>query len=169
MNRCKRMGLPACVSAAMFLLALMALPPAAGSRGLGCVDVTEDQIKELFKQWNAALQAAPNPERVAALYAENAVLLPTVQNGPLTNRGAIKGYFAERFLPDKPSGTIDEPTRTIRIGCNVAFDVGLYTFTYKPPPPRPPKDPTKARYTYIYEYDGGRWLITHHHSSKQPE
>jgi hypothetical protein len=60
-------------------------------------------------------------------------------------------------------------TRTIRIGCNVAFDVGLYTFKYDPPPPRPPKKDTYARYTYVYEYVGGRWLIAHHHSSVQPQ
>jgi hypothetical protein len=51
----------------------------------------------------------------------------------------------------------------------VAFDAGLYTFTYDPPPERPRKEPTKARYTYVYEYDGVSWLIAHHHSSVRPK
>jgi uncharacterized protein (TIGR02246 family) len=160
MNRFKRMPLPAYASAAVFLLALVAWPPAAGSRGFGCVAVTEGEIAKLFEVWNDALKTL-NPDNVVKLYAQDAVLLPTVENGPLIGHAPIRGYFVH-FLENKPSGKIDE--RTIRIGCNVAFDAGLYTFTYGNQNP-----PTPARYTYIYEYDGGRWLIAHHHSSKRPK
>jgi uncharacterized protein (TIGR02246 family) len=160
MNRFKRMGLPAYASAAMILLALMAWPPAAGSRGLGCVAVMEAEIANLFVLWNDAVKTA-NPDKVVDLYAPDAILLPTVENGPLIGRAAIRGYFVH-FLASKPSGKIDE--RTIRIGCNAALDAGLYTFTYGNG-----GAPTPARYTYIYEYEGGRWLIAHHHSSKRPK
>jgi uncharacterized protein (TIGR02246 family) len=129
------------------------------------VAVTDADVEKLFVQWNDAVKTG-NPDTVVNLYAADAILLPTVENGPLIGRAAIRGYFVH-FLADKPSGKIDE--RTIRIGCNVAFDAGLYTFTYEPPPPKPPKDPTPARFTYIYEYEGGRWLIAHHHSSKRPK
>jgi uncharacterized protein (TIGR02246 family) len=155
----KRMGLPGYASAAVFLLALVAWPHAAGSKGLGCVAVTEGEIANLFVVWNDALKTTP--EKVTDLYAKDAVLLPTVENGPLIGHDAIRGYF-EHFLQNKPSGKIDK--RTIRIGCNVAFDAGLYTFTYGTGAP-----PTPARFTYIYEYDDGHWLIAHHHSSKQPK
>jgi uncharacterized protein (TIGR02246 family) len=154
MNRLKRIGLPA-----VFMLALAAWPSAAGSRGLGCVAVTEAEIANLFVVWNNALKTL-NPDVVVYQYAQDAVLLPTVENGPLIGRAAIRDYFVH-FLENKPSGKIDE--RTIRIGCNVAFDAGLYTFTYESIPP------TAARYTYIYEYDGVRWVIAHHHSSKRPK
>ena len=160
MNRIKRMGLSAYATAAVVLLALVAWPPAAGSRGLGCVAVTEAEIANLFVQWNDAVKTG-NPSAVVNLYASDAILLPTVENGPLIGHGAIRNYFVT-FLADEPSGKIDE--RTIRIGCNVALDAGLYTFTYGTP-----KEPTPARYTYVYEYDGGRWLIAHHHSSKRPK
>jgi uncharacterized protein (TIGR02246 family) len=160
MNRFKRMGLPAYASAAVILLALMAWPPAAGAKGLGCVAVTEAEIANLFVLWNDAVKTA-NPDKVVDLYAPDAILLPTVENGPLIGRAAIRGYFVH-FLASKPSGKIDE--RTIRIGCNAALDAGLYTFTYDNG-----NTPTPARFTYIYEYEGGRWLIAHHHSSKRPK
>jgi hypothetical protein len=32
-----------------------------------------------------------------------------------------------------------------------------------------PKEPTLARYTYVYEYVRDRWLIAQHHSSVRPE
>ncbi|MBV8823948.1 MAG: hypothetical protein JO220_03005 [Hyphomicrobiales bacterium] len=35
----------------------------------------------------------------------------------------------------------------IRIGCNTAFDAGLYTFHYRKVAP---KETTYARYTYVY-------------------
>jgi uncharacterized protein (TIGR02246 family) len=159
MYRFKRIGFSAYAFAAVFLLAIAGWPPAAGSKGLGCVPVTEDEIAKLFVNWNNALKTL-NPDEVVYLYAQDGILLPTVENGPLIGRAAIRGYFVH-FLEDKPSGEINE--RTIRIGCNVALDAGLYTFTYAA------KEPTKARYTYVYEYDGGRWLIAHHHSSKRPK
>jgi hypothetical protein len=105
---------------------------------LGCAVVTEDDIINLFVQWNAALKTTP--AEVAKLYAEDGILLPTVENGPLIGPVAIRGYFVD-FLKDKPSGEINE--RIIRIGCNVALDVGLYTFTYAPRPPDPLRTPRR--------------------------
>lgn len=159
MNRFERIS-RAGYASAVFLLALVVwAPPAESSKRLGCVDVTDTQVADLFVQWNDALKTL-NPDKVVDLYAQDAVLLPTVENGPLIGRAAIREYFVH-FLENKPTGKIDE--HTIRIGCNVAFDAGLYTFTFGTS-----GAVTPARYTYIYEYQEGRWLIVHHHSSKQP-
>jgi hypothetical protein len=40
----------------------------------------------------------------------------------------------------------------------------LDTFTYGTGAPA-----TAARYTYVYKYEGGGWLIAQHHSSVRPE
>ena len=66
------------------------------------------------------------------------------------------------FLENKPAGKID--SRTIEIGCNTAFDAGLYTFTFAKT-----GAPVKARYTYTYKWQNGQWLISSHHSSAMPE
>jgi uncharacterized protein (TIGR02246 family) len=150
-----------CVPVATIFLALTGWPSAGWSKELGCVAVTESRIADLFRVWNDALKTL-DPAKVAETYAEDASLLPTVENGPLVGRDAIRAYFVN-FLKKKPVGAIDGKG-IIRIGCNVAFDIGLYTFTYGTGDP-----PTAARYTFVYEYDGGRWLIVHHHSSKRPE
>jgi uncharacterized protein (TIGR02246 family) len=161
MKRFDRMVVRGYACAAVILLALTAWPSAGWSKELGCVPVTEAQIADLFLVWNAALRTL-DPDKVAETYTADASLLPTVENGPLVGRPAIRGYFVN-FLKKKPVGAINGKPN-IRIGCNVAFDAGLYTFTYGTGDP-----PTAARYTYVYEYDGGRWLIAHHHSSKRPE
>ena len=49
------------------------------------------------------------------------------------------------------------------VGCNIAQDVGTYTFTFKG------GRKVAARYTFLYEHTDGKWLIEHHHSSAMPE
>lgn len=128
-----------------------------------CTKTNEDEIKALFERWNAAL-ATLDPEEVSAEYAHDAILLPTLSDIPRTNHDEIKDYFVH-FLQKKPQGKIN--TRTIKIGCNIASDTGLYTFTIHE---KNGKTKTvQARYSFVYEYDDDQWLIEHHHSSLMPE
>jgi hypothetical protein len=91
-----------------------------------CTPITQQEVAALFDRWNASL-ATHDADKVTANYAPDAVLLATVSNQPRTNSAEIKDYF-EHFLKRDPQGAID--TRTIRIGCNEATDVGC--------PGRPP-------------------------------
>lgn len=124
-----------------------------------CAPATEPQIAALFDRWNDSLRTL-DPDKVAANYADDGVLLPTVSNKPRTTPAEIREYFV-KFLPAGPQGTIDR--RVIKLGCNVAQDVGTYTFKFKD------GATVHARYTYVYEYQRGQWLIAHHHSSVMPE
>ncbi|MCV2349790.1 SgcJ/EcaC family oxidoreductase [Paucibacter sp. Y2R2-4] len=134
-------------------------PSAAGLPTAQCARTDQAQIAALFDRWNNSL-ATLNPDKVVANYAADGVLLPTVSNQPRTNSAEIRDYFVH-FLEKKPQGKIDR--RVIKLGCNVAQDLGTYTFTFK--------DGSKvsARYTYVYEFVNGQWLIAHHHSSAMPE
>jgi uncharacterized protein (TIGR02246 family) len=125
-----------------------------------CKPTSEEKIAALFERWNDSLQTG-DPQKVVANYAEDAILLPTVSNQPKLTQGEREEYF-EKFLLDEPSGTID--LRRIYLGCNVAVDAGLYTFTFGRTGQVVP-----ARYTFTYRWDGEQWLITSHHSSVMPE
>ncbi|MGW0519237.1 SgcJ/EcaC family oxidoreductase [Crossiella sp. NPDC003009] len=118
------------------------------------------QIAGLFQQWNAAL-ATGDPEVVADLYLPDAALLPTLSNEVRINRAAIVDYF-KSFLAKGPSGRIISSNVNV-LDRDTAMDNGTYVFTFK--------DGTtaQARYTYVYEKVGGRWLIAAHHSSAMPE
>ncbi|HEY1361799.1 MAG TPA: SgcJ/EcaC family oxidoreductase [Xanthobacteraceae bacterium] len=129
-----------------------------------CAQATPAEIAALLDRWNASL-ATHDPEKVAANYAPDAVLLPTVSNRPRTDAAAIKEYFIH-FVDRNPRATVD--TRTIRIGCNTASDVGTYTFALSGQKPGT-TETVKARYSFVYEWHDGRWLIVHHHSSMMPE
>ena len=164
MKRFDRIVLRGFTAFVVTAFAVMACPSDGWSRPTRCATATPGQIAALFVRWNAALQTL-DPDKVVKTYAPDAILLPTVENGPLIGRDAIRGYFVH-FLERHPDGTIN--TRTIRIGCNMAFDAGLYTFTVDGDQPGM-RVPIRARYTYIYQLNGGRWLIAHHHSSAQPK
>ncbi|MEV5436655.1 SgcJ/EcaC family oxidoreductase [Streptomyces sp. NPDC052682] len=128
--------------------------------------VTKAQVLGLFDQWNAALQTG-DPKKVAALYASDGVLLPTVSNQVRTDRAEIVDYF-EHFLKNKPFGTKIESHVNI-LDADNAIDTGTYEFALTDPKTRV-KSTVKARYTYVYEKQpDGRWLIVNHHSSKMPE
>ena len=117
------------------------------------------EITALFEQWNRALQTG-DPKQVAALYATDAILLPTVSNKVRHNHNEIEDYFVN-FLAKGPQGKIDESN--VRIFDDTAINSGVYTFTLK--------DGAKvqARFTYVYRLIGQRWLIIEHHSSAMPE
>ena len=132
----------------------LASPPASPS---------QDEIARLFDQWNAAL-ATGDPEKVAALYAPNAVLLPTVSNQIRTNHAEIVDYFAH-FLQSKPQGKIDRGIITV-MDPQTAINTGIYTFTLTQ---NGQPQHVQARYTFVYQKQNGQWLIINHHSSKMPE
>jgi uncharacterized protein (TIGR02246 family) len=137
----------------------------AGPEHRGDAKPSTARIAGLFDTWNKALQTR-DPEKVADLYAKDAVLLPTVSNKIRTNHAEIVDYF-EHFLQNKPVG---KKVRTIVdvLDSNSAIDTGIYEFTLTDPRTGA-KSVVEARYTYEYEKRGGKWLIVNHHSSKLPE
>lgn len=122
--------LRACAGAALAVLALVACAGEASARSARparCHMLTEAVAKRLFDEWNKALQIKPpNPDKVTATYAPDAVLLPTFKDGPLIGRAQIRDYFVH-FLEQQPIGTIDSRA-VIAAGCNVGVAAGLYTF-----------------------------------------
>jgi uncharacterized protein (TIGR02246 family) len=124
---------------------------------------TEQEIAALFDEWNAAL-ATGNPEKVADLYAPDAVLLPTLSPQIRTTRAGIVDYFAH-LLPSNPQAVITQEIITV-LDRNNAINTGLYTFTLTE---NGVQQQVPARYTFVYRRTNGEWLIVNHHSSVVPE
>ncbi|MEX0173035.1 SgcJ/EcaC family oxidoreductase [Streptomyces sp. LMG1-1-1.1] len=173
MNR--RPRIRAAVAAGVAVTALGALAAGVGVAQAGEKDrgrdggdrqgrVTEREIAGLFDRWNAALLTG-DPEKVADLYADDAVLLPTASPRIRTNHAEIADYF-EHFLQKKPRG---EKVRSVIhvLDGNSALDAGVYRFHLTDPETGVTKA-VDARYTYEYEKRDGSWLIVNHHSSVLP-
>lgn len=123
---------------------------------------TEADIAALFDRWNAALQTL-DPKAVAALYAPDAVLLPTVSNQVRRTPAEIEDYFVQ-FLKKHPYGTILQAN--IRIFGDLAIDSGVYAFKLTT---EEGEIEMLCRYTFVYRRDGEDWRIIEHHSSFMPE
>ena len=122
--------------------------------------MNDADVLGLFDQWNTALSTL-NPDTVTALYADNAVLLPTVSNQVRHNHEEIRDYFVG-FLQKSPQGVIDE------FNVNILSDVhatnsGIYTFTFGD------GSQFSARFSYLYVASDDGWKILQHHSSAMPE
>ena len=121
--------------------------------------MSDSHIAALFEEWNTALQTG-EPKNVTVLYESNAILLPTISNQVRHNHEEIEDYFIH-FLAKGPKGVINESN--IRTFGNIAINSGIYTFTFSD------GNSVQARFTYVYRWNGQRWLIVEHHSSALPE
>ncbi len=121
--------------------------------------MNKDEIILLFNEWNSALQTG-DPKKVTSLYETNAILLPTISNKVRHNHEEINDYFVS-FLAKGPEGVIDEAN--VRVFGQVAINSGIYTFTFKD------GAVVQARFTFVYRWNGSRWMIVEHHSSQMPE
>jgi uncharacterized protein (TIGR02246 family) len=136
---------------------------AAESRAMQCVPISDATINSQFDRFNQAW-ATKSPEKVTALFAPGAVLLPTLSDQERTTTAAIRDYFVG-FLKQSPVGHID--TSSIRLGCNMAARMGNWSVKLTDPLTHK-TSVAHARYTFIYTYERGQWMIAHLHSSLMP-
>ncbi len=120
------------------------------------------EIAAQFDRWNEAL-ATLDPDQVVALYARDAVLLPTLSNEVRHNHNEIRDYFVD-FLKKQPRGTINESN--IRDLGSSAVHSGIYTFDLTTDGV---SGQARCRFTYVYEKIGADWVIVEHHSSLMPK
>ena len=120
------------------------------------------EIAAQFDRWNEALESG-DPRRVAALYAPDAVLVPTMSNMIRRNAPAIIEYFMA-FKKRAPRGRIHDSH--IRDMGDYAIHSGVYVFTLTN---EAGVADVPARFTFVYERHQGDWRIIEHHSSYMPD
>lgn len=151
------------ILAAAFVPAL-AFGGAAAAHDVKCPTVSQADVERQFTTFNAAW-ATKDPDKVAALFTKDAVLLATVSNKPRTTPEGVRDYFVS-FLKNSPQATID--SSSVKIDCGTASRVGTWTVNLTDPATGGVRA-VKARYSFVYKYDGGVWKIDHLHSSMMPE
>ena len=115
-------------------------------------------------QWIEAITAA-DPEKVARLYAEEAVFWGTISPFLRTTPVGVRDYF-EHFLQHENLNAFYYKPQ-VRVYGDTAINSGYYTF-FLERDGRMASIP--ARYTFVYRRDGGgAWKIVEHHSSAVPQ
>jgi len=118
----------------------------------------KDQVAAATAAWAAAFNSR-EPARVIALYGAEAILWGTTSKTIATTPAAVAEYFND--MPKFPNVRVAWGEQHIRVFGDLAVNTGYYTFTF-------PKGELPARYTLVFKYRDGKWLIVEHHSSRVP-
>ncbi|MGH8336619.1 MAG: DUF4440 domain-containing protein [Gammaproteobacteria bacterium] len=155
---------------ALLFLALHAATPVAMPDATAPAALTTgseaNAVADAYHAWLKAVSAADgDPAPMLKFYAPDAILVATYSPVLLhNNNGELAGYFKKFTALPKISGTTQD--LQTRVYGNFAINTGLYTFTYETPDSEPVVVP--ARFTFVYQHVGDKWLIVDHHSSIVP-
>ncbi|KTS90824.1 protein kinase, partial [Pseudomonas oryzihabitans] len=119
--------------------------------------------KAALHTW-AATVATRNVEAILALYAPDAILVPTLSNEVRDCQDSRREYF-RNFLANE--GLVcDVQIFKKRVSSKLSTVVvgGLYVFHYRE---GDAVVSVPARFLFTFEQIDGRWLITGHHSSRE--
>lgn len=104
-----------------------------------------------------------DPARIVALYDRDAVLWGTAAPVIRTTPEAVADYFKD--AGKRPNARVAIVEQNVRVIGDAAVSAGAYTFSDVvdgKPNSRP------SRYSFVYRYRDGKWMIVHHHSSRMP-
>lgn len=119
---------------------------------------------DLLSAWVEAFNSR-DPRRIVALYAPTAVLWGTTATSMATTPDQIWDYF--KNAGQRPATRVTIESNLARAFGDIAVISGTYTFADVTSGVRSNVRP--ARYTFVLQRTGGRWLIVEHHSSRVPQ
>jgi uncharacterized protein (TIGR02246 family) len=142
-------------------LLLLALPAFA-------VSSPEHLVQKAYYNWCASIGTAKgDAKEMVQYYAPNAILLPTLSSEVLFNSdGGMDAYFSQ-LTSYKNIQCTPKKLVTRLYGDFVAVDAGLYDFSFFDHDGK--AQTLHARFTFVYEKFGDKWLIVSHHSSVKPD
>ncbi|HTM07789.1 MAG TPA: SgcJ/EcaC family oxidoreductase [Verrucomicrobiae bacterium] len=123
----------------------------------------KEDVAAATQTWVDAMNSH-KPDRVFALYDQDAVLWGTRSPTLRDNPTSVRDYFnVLNTVPPTYKVVLDE--QRIRVYGDIAIDTGSYTFSET----REGKEVVRpARFTFVYRNRNGRWMIIDHHSSAKP-
>lgn len=121
-----------------------------------------EEIGAATQAWADAYNSR-DPERVLALYDEEAVLWGTVSPVLRDTPAEIRDYF--RSMPDRPQARVTIGEHRVRVFGDVAVATGFYTFTNTT---NGRIEVNPSRFSFTFRRREGKWWIVDHHSSRVP-
>ncbi len=121
---CTRDGIAVCLLGMAALAGGAAANPAAGPSPACAASAAAPAAEHLARAWTTALESN-DAAAIAALYAEDAVLIPSDAQKPLSGRQAIRDYYVALVARHPRAARVD---REVRTGCELVTDAGTVTF-----------------------------------------
>ena len=118
---------------------------------------------EFIQEWMDTV-CSNDSGSIASLYKEDAVLLGTLDKSVRKGRDLVKEYF-DFFVKLKPCGKITELVEEDYGHDRFCVVNGTYDFNLTE---NDEQVVAPARFTFVLERVGTKWMIQSHHSSKQP-
>ena len=122
------------------------------------------EVQNAFASWRTAL-SGQDPQKIVDLYDKEAILLATLAEKPIKSQEDRLVYFKGLTANPNLAAKVDEEYVRV-LDDNTALVSGVYTFSFD-------KDgkatEIPARYTFVYEKMGDKWMIVEHHSSMVPK
>lgn len=122
-------------------------------------------VKDAYFNWIHQVETSRGyTEGVVSLYANNAILLPTLSPKMCTTKQMLVDYFV-KFLSLK-NMQIETKQLITRIYGDIAMNTGFYDVSYYDGNKR---EVVKARFDFWYKEIDGEWKIIFHQSSIIPD
>jgi uncharacterized protein (TIGR02246 family) len=128
-----------------------------------CLADPKEDVAATTAKWASAF-AELNADKIAGLYAKDAVLWGTVAPILRSTPEAIREYFSTAVKGRSNMKVIFEE-QLVRVYGDTAINSGRYTFSYVL---NGEQRTVPGRYSFTYVKAGSDWLIVDHHSSAMP-
>ena len=120
-------------------------------------------IRDAMERWGAVFNQG-DPQAIAALYDDDAVLWGTLASQLLIGRSAIEHYFKQACVPGAlPRVQIEQ--QHVRMMGEIALNSGAYLFHVIE---NGHERMLPARFSMVWRRAGKGWMIVDHHSSARP-
>lgn len=129
----------------------------------GLRQLNAEKILENVARWVSSF-SEDTSKNICALYNEQATLWGTLSPIKRDSATLIKDYFDQVFKYSNRYAELTEAN--VRLFGDIAICNGLYNFSWLNDGVQVT---TAARFSLVYINQGGRWLITEHHSSCIPQ
>ena len=133
--------------------------PARSNEEIACLA----GAKAALHTW-AATVAARDVEAILALYAPDAILVPTLSNEVRDSEDSRREYFRNFLANEGLVCDVEIFKKRVSSKLSTGVGGGLYVFHYRD---GEQVISVPARFLFTFEQIDGRWLITGHHSSRE--
>jgi uncharacterized protein (TIGR02246 family) len=146
----------------MLRASLIAFGLASLSLALPARADTRADVEAATAQWIDAFNRKSTAD-IVKLYAPDAVFLGTSSPVIRDTPALVEGYFRSLATLGDATNAVGE--HRVQIFGDVAINSGYYTLTRKQ---NGKTTQSPARFSFVYQKRGGKWLIVSHHSSAFP-